>query len=208
MPSSSCWALACSVSLGALGPAVQAHELLHVLGGAVQPDVEEVGLVLGSGDAGQRPDLGVAELALRECIGEQRQLGQRPGDANLLARGVGIDAAGPGEPVGAGQRPLGGPDLAAVELGDEDQQPVRGGVDVGGEGGDGGGERVVVHGGEIVGGGGMKNSHCSIDFLVAIHLSIIYLLINFNNGIERRIDRDFSDFTKPSVLCIAMCSSV
>ena len=52
--------------------------------------------------------------------------------------------------MGARKRPLGGPDLAAVELGDEDQQAVGGGVDVSGDGGDGGGERVVVHGGEIV----------------------------------------------------------
>ena len=144
---------------GALGPAIQAHELLHVLGGAVQSDVQQVGFVLRSGDAGQRPDLGVAELALRQSLGEQRQLSQRTGDTDLLARGVGIDAAGPGEPVGAGQRPLGGPDLAAVELGDEDEQAVRGSVDVGGEGGDGGGEGVVVHGGEFIHGNGVQGGH-------------------------------------------------
>ena len=45
--------------LRALGLAVQAHELLHVLGGAVQPDIDEVGLVLHGGDAGQRPQFGV-----------------------------------------------------------------------------------------------------------------------------------------------------
>ena len=57
------------------------------------------------------------------------------------------------------QRPLGGPDLAAVELGDEGKQPVRGGMDVGGEGGDGGGQRVVVHGGEIVCCDGIWSGH-------------------------------------------------
>ena len=51
------------------------------------------------------------------------------------------------------------PDLAAVELGDEDQKAPRGGVDVGGVGGDGGGESVVVHGGEFVGGDGMNGDH-------------------------------------------------
>ena len=51
------------------------------------------------GNTGERPDLGVAELALRERLGEQRQLGQRAGDTNLLPRGVGIDAAGPAQPV-------------------------------------------------------------------------------------------------------------
>ena len=87
---------------------MEADELLHMLCGTVQSDVEEVDLILGSGDAGQRPDLGVAELALRERLGEQRQLGQRAGDTNLLPRGVGIDAAGPAQPVGTRQRPLSG----------------------------------------------------------------------------------------------------
>ena len=103
---------------GALGSAMEADELLHMLRGAVQSDVEEVGFVLRSGDAGQGPDLGVAELALGQRLGEQRQPGQCPGDADLLPGGMGIDAAGPAQPVGAGHRPLGGPDLAAVELGD------------------------------------------------------------------------------------------
>ena len=142
-----------------LGSAIQAHELLHVLGGAVQSDVEKVVLVLGGGDAGQSPDLGVAEFALRERLRQQRQPGQRPGDADLLARGVGVDAAGPREPRGAGQRPLRSPDLAPVELGDEDEEAVRGGVDVGGEGGDGGGESVVVHGGEFIHRDGGQGSH-------------------------------------------------
>ena len=129
---------------GALRPAMEADELLDMLRCAVQSDVEEVGLVPGGDDAGQRPDLGVAELALGQRLGEQRQLGQRAGDADLLPRGVGIDAAGPAQPVGAGQRPLGGPDLSAVELRDEGEESGGGGVDVSGEGGDGGGECVVV----------------------------------------------------------------
>ena len=59
---------------GTLRPAMEVDELLDMLGGAVQPDVEEVGFVFRSGDAGQGPDLGVAELALGQGIGEQRQL--------------------------------------------------------------------------------------------------------------------------------------
>ena len=144
---------------GALRPAMEADELLHMLRGAVQTDVEEVGFVPGGGDAGQCPDLGVAELTLRQRLGEQRQLGQRPGDADLLPRGMGIDAAGPAQPMGAGQRPLVGPDLAAVELGDEGEEAPGGGVDVGGKGGDGDGEGIVVHGGEIVGGDGVNGGH-------------------------------------------------
>ena len=41
----------------------------------------------------------------------------------------------------------------------EDEEPVRGGMDVGGEGGDGSRERVVVHGGEIIGGVSAKGWH-------------------------------------------------
>ena len=145
--------------LGSFCPTMEADELLHMLCGTVQSDVEEVGFVPGGGDAGQRPGLGVAELSLRQRLGEQRQLGQCASNANFLPGRVGIDAAGPAQPVGARQRPLGGPDFAAVELGDEGKQPVRGGVDVGGEGGDGSGQGVVVHGGEVIRGEGVCNSH-------------------------------------------------
>ena len=85
---------------GALRPAMQADEHLHMLGGAVQSDVEEVGFVLRGGNAGQRSNLGVTELAPGERLGEQRQLGQCPCDTNLLSRGMGVDAAGPAQPVG------------------------------------------------------------------------------------------------------------
>ena len=53
-----------------LRPAMEADELLDVLGGAVQSDVEEVRFVPGGGDASQGPDLGVAQLALRQGFGE------------------------------------------------------------------------------------------------------------------------------------------
>ena len=181
---------------GALGPAIQAHELLDMLRGAVQSDIEEVDLILGRGDAGQRPDLGVAELALRQRFGEQRQLGQCPGDADLLPRGMGIDAAGPAQPVGARQRPLGGPDLAAVELGDEGEESVGGGVNVGGESGDGSSERVVVHGGEIVLEDRLGSLHETINPVVIHHLGIIYLMFNFNNGMARRSHLDAGEFAK------------
>ena len=144
---------------GALRPAMEADELLHMLCGTVQSDIEEVGLVPGGDDAGQRPDLGVAELARGQRFGKQRQRRQRAGDAHLLPRSVGIDAAGPAQPVGTGQRPLCSPDLAAVELGNEDEKAVGGSVNVGSEGGDGGGECVVVHGGEIVRYDGIWSGH-------------------------------------------------
>ena len=49
--------------LRALRPAMETNERLHMLRGAVQPDIEEVGLILGSGDAGQGSDLGVIALS-------------------------------------------------------------------------------------------------------------------------------------------------
>lgn len=131
-------------------PAVEAGECLDVLCGAVQSDVEEVSLVVRGGDTGEGADLGVAELALGEGFGEQGQFSQSPRDADFFAGGMGVDAACPAEPVGAGEGALGGPDLTVVELGDEDEEAVGGGVDVGGEGGDGGGECVVVHACRVV----------------------------------------------------------
>ena len=87
--------------LGALRAAMEADELLHMLGRAVQSDVEQVGFVPGGGDAGQGPDLGVAELALRQRLAEQRQIAQGTGDTDLLPSGMGVDAAGPAQPVSA-----------------------------------------------------------------------------------------------------------
>ena len=121
-----------------------------MLRGAVQADVDEVGLVLRRGDPGQRPELGVAELAPGRGGGEQRQSLQRPGNPYLLACGVGVDAAGPAQPVGTGQRPLVGPHAPTVELGDEGEEAPSGSVDVGGEGGHRGGELVVAQVGEVV----------------------------------------------------------
>ena len=75
--------------------------------------------------------------------------------------------------MGAGQRPLRGPDFAAVEFLNEGEQPVGGGIDVSGEGGDGGGEGAVVHGGEIVGDGRRKSRHETIDYIAVGYIQII-----------------------------------
>ena len=57
----------------------------------MQSDVEEVGFVVRGGDTGEGADLGVAELALGESFGKQRQFAESPGDANFLAGGMGVD---------------------------------------------------------------------------------------------------------------------
>ena len=49
---------------GPPGPAIQAYELLDVLGGPVQADLEEVGSVLRRRDAGQGTDLGEPSLPM------------------------------------------------------------------------------------------------------------------------------------------------
>ena len=98
-----------------------------------------------SRDAGERAHLGVAELPLRQRLGQQRQVFECARDPDLLAGGMGVDATRPTEPVCARHRPLVGPQLAPVELGDENKQTPGGGVNMGGEGRDRRRERIVVH---------------------------------------------------------------
>ena len=111
----------------------------------MQSDFEQVRFVVGSGDAGERASLGVAELPFGQRLGEKRQVLECAGDPDLLASGVGVDAARPTEPVGARQRPLGGPPLTPVQLGDEYEKAVGRGVNMGRKGSDGRGEGIVVH---------------------------------------------------------------
>ena len=135
-------------AVGLVRPArlpIEPGELLHVRRGAVPADLEQVRLVVGGRDAGERARLGVAELALRQRFGQQRQVFECARDPDLLAGGMGVDAARPTKPVRARHRPLGGPQLAPVELGDEDEQTPGGGVNMGGEGRDRRRERVIVH---------------------------------------------------------------
>ena len=74
---------------------------LDMLGRPVQANLEEVGFVPGGRDAGQGADLGVAELAPGHGLGEQGELGKGAGGADLLAGGVGVDAARPEERGGS-----------------------------------------------------------------------------------------------------------
>jgi hypothetical protein len=122
--------------LDAQHPPVGAHHALHVCRGAVAGNRQQVVLVLRRRHAGHCPHLGVAQLAARERLAHAWQRLERAGDAHLLPGGIEADAAAPVEPVGAGDDAPAGPALAAVELGDEHQQAVGRGVDVGGEGGD------------------------------------------------------------------------
>ena len=144
-------ALAAELVAGGLGLAVDlapgAHQLLDVEGGAVAGAVEEVGLVLGGGDAGEGADLRVGDLAAGEGGGEQRQGRQGAGHPHLLAGGAEGEAGAPVEPVGAGAE-ADAPALALVELLEQHEQLVGRRLDVGREPGD-----AFAEGLERLGGG-------------------------------------------------------
>ena len=106
----------------------------HVRGGAVAREIEQFGLVVRPGDAGQGPHLRVRELSLGEGLGDQGQRGEAAGHAHLLAGGAERDAGAPGEPVGAGAEPL--PAFRGVVDLEKTEEPVGGGRDVGAEKGD------------------------------------------------------------------------
>ena len=69
-----------------------AGEALDVGGGAGLGEVQQRGLVLGRGHAGQRPHLGVGDRAALHRGADARQGRQRVGDADLLAGGAEVDA--------------------------------------------------------------------------------------------------------------------
>ena len=70
------------------------------------------------------------------------EVGQRVGDADLLAGGAEVEAGTPAEPVGAGAEPL--PAMVAVEYLEVTQQVVGGGLDAGGAFGDAVAELIEV----------------------------------------------------------------
>ena len=125
-----------SRGLAGLGLAVDAspaaHDALDVLRRAGAADRQQALFRLGRGHAGQRPDLGVGELAARERRRQLRQLLQRACHADALARRAHVEAHTPGEPVGARAEAV-VPAVAGVELADEIEEARGGGLEVHGE---------------------------------------------------------------------------
>ena len=106
------------------------HERLDVMRGAVQRDVEQHVFGGRRCNARERPRLRVTQLPGGHGCGNLRQGLDSPGHAHLLARRPEIEPAFPAEPVRTRLRGAIGPAVAAVELGDEDQPAVIGGVEV------------------------------------------------------------------------------
>ena len=141
-----------------LRSSMEADELLDMLRGAVQSDVEEVGLVPGHRDTGSVPGPWSSRARPWRVPRRAAAIRSAPGRRGLSPAQCGYQCRRPSSASGRTTAPP-GPHLAAIELGDEGEKSVCGGVDVSGEGGDRAGEGVVVHGGEIVRRDGMKSSH-------------------------------------------------
>jgi len=118
-----------------IDPAPAAHDALDVLGGAGPADREQPLLGLRRGDARERPNLGVRQLAASECLRQTGQCTERPGHPDALARCARVEPDTPRQPGGAREEAR-VPASAGIEIADEVEQ-VRGrGVEVGGQFGD------------------------------------------------------------------------
>ena len=136
-------------------------------------EVHELLFVLRCGHARERTGFRVRQLCASHHPAQTRQVLERTGHAHLLAGGAYGDAGAPAQPVGA-RLEAHGPALSLVELTDQHQQTVGGGIDVGGEFGDLVAESLEVgewRGGESCrrgdgggrgGGGGGELDHTSI----------------------------------------------
>ena len=98
------------------------HQPLHVRGRGAQGHRQQPRLGGRRGHPGQGAHLRIGRLAARHGRGYMVEVGQRGGDAQLLARGAEIEAGAPVQPVCAGAPPL--PAVAGVELAQLAQQLV------------------------------------------------------------------------------------
>jgi len=106
-----------------------ANDPLDVRGGAGPTHRQQPRFGLGSGHAGQRPHLGVRELAPGESPGQQRQRAQGVRDADALAGRARVESHSPGQPGCTGAE-AGVPTTAGVELANQVQKVRSGGLDV------------------------------------------------------------------------------
>jgi hypothetical protein len=91
-------------------------------------ELAELDLGLRLGDAGERPHLGIGELAALELLPDQRKLREGAGDPHVLPGRAGVEAAAPRHPFR--ERATAGlpPAAAAIELGHQRQPASVAGV--------------------------------------------------------------------------------
>ena len=106
----------------------------HVRRRARQRHVEQGLLVLKRGHPRDRPHLRVGDLAAAHGVAQLRQRSEGPRHADVLAGRPRREPGPPAQPVRARQATV--PALLLVELADEDEQLVGGGLDAGGQLGD------------------------------------------------------------------------
>ena len=111
-----------------------ADQALHLRGGAGLREGQQR-LVGRRGHAGERADLGVGNRAALHGGADERKRRQRVRHAHLLAGGTEVDAGSPVQPVRARREPA-GPARALVELAQQHQQLVGGGMQPHGQRGD------------------------------------------------------------------------
>jgi hypothetical protein len=95
-----------------------ADDALDMLGGAGAADRQQALLGLRRRHPRERADLGVGQLAVRECLGQPRQRGERPRHAHLLAGRAEVESNAPRQPLGAGAKAV-VPAAADVKVADE-----------------------------------------------------------------------------------------
>ena len=106
-----------------------AHDPLHVGGRALPPHDQQSLFSLGCGHAGKRSDLGVRQLAARECLGHERQRAECVRDPDSLSRGTQVEADAPRQPLCA-RAEARVPTRPRVELADQVEKPRGRGVEV------------------------------------------------------------------------------
>ena len=120
--------------LGVRGRIVQnlrqeASEGLRSTGIERQPRASGDLLVLGRGDAGHRPDLGITDDSFLERPADQWQLLQCVGHAHLLPRRPEVESHPPPQPGGAGAE-AGIPAPAGIELAEQGEEACGRGLEV------------------------------------------------------------------------------
>ena len=103
------------------------HQPLHLRSGGAQSHRQQPRFGGGRGHPGQGAHLRIGKLAAGHGRRDVVEIGQRGGDAQLLAGGAEVEAGAPVQPVGAGAPTF--PAVVAIELAQVAQQLVSGGVD-------------------------------------------------------------------------------